>query len=83
MWENIIVCGGSSMFPGFLERLKKEVEMMSPDNASPVVRDQDRFINTFLGACNLAYYNEFYDWSITCDEFVVEGEEIFEIKCIN
>eukprot|EP01127_Copromyxa_protea_P004322 TRINITY_DN14199_c0_g1_i1.p1 TRINITY_DN14199_c0_g1~~TRINITY_DN14199_c0_g1_i1.p1 ORF type:complete len:465 (-),score=95.62 TRINITY_DN14199_c0_g1_i1:13-1305(-) len=84
MWENIIVTGGSSMFPGFIERLKSEIAAISPENITPVVKAApNRFNAVHKGASNLAYYNEFFDWSITLDEYEIEGEEVFDSKCIN
>lgn len=84
MWENIIICGGSSMYPGFVERLKKEIALLSPDNTAPIVKAaEDRFNATHKGASNLAFYDEFFDWSITLDEYEIEGEEVFDTKCIN
>jgi actin-related protein len=84
MWENVIVCGGSSMFPGFVERLQKELVALSPDNTTPVVKAaENRFNVTHKGASNLAYYEEFYDWSITLDDYEIDGEEVFDTKCIN
>lgn len=38
--ENVVVVGGGSMFPGFLERLHKELKELCPDNASPSVVGQ-------------------------------------------
>lgn len=72
------------MYPGFVERLQKEVALIAPENTTPVVKAaEDRFKVTHKGASNLAYYNEFYDWCISLDEYEIEGEEVFDTKCIN
>lgn len=72
------------MYPGFIERLKAEIALISPENTTPVVKAVDnRFHVTHKGASNLAYYEEFYDWCVTLDEYEIEGEEVFDVKCIN
>lgn len=84
MWNNIIVCGGASNYPGFIERLQKEVAALAPDNIEPVVRVcANRLTNTHDGANNLAFYEEFYGWCISPEEFDDEGEPLFETKCNN
>jgi len=84
LWSNIVVCGGSSMFKGFIERLQAEVSKLTPgDTVAFVNAAPDRMSNTHSGANNLAFYNEFYSLCITPDEFTDEGENIFDIKCNN
>jgi len=84
LWENVVVVGGGSMFPGFLERLHKELKELCPDNASPsVVGQPNRYTSIHQGCSNMTFWDEFYPMIVSADEWADSAEEIFNEKCLN
>merc|ERR1740117_1365415 len=49
-YNNIIVSGGSSMYPGLPERLHKEVQALQPHMKAKVIAPPERLISTWIGA---------------------------------
>jgi actin-related protein len=86
LYNNICLSGGNSMFPGFAERLKKEVEKLRPAKKAVTIAAQpDRHIHTWIGGSILAGLSTFNDpeypmWFMKT-EYDVEGIEMLEQKC--
>jgi actin beta/gamma 1 len=74
------------MFPGFAERLKKEVEKLRPAKKAVTIAAQpDRHIHTWIGGSILAGLSTFNDpeypmWFMKT-EYDVDGIEKLEQKC--
>jgi len=83
LWENVLVVGGSALFPGFVERLNVELKKLAPENATPVVRTpENRLFATWVGAAAMAMSEDIYQEGVTPDELTDEGEAIFNTKCV-
>jgi len=83
LWENILLAGGSSMFPGFTERLEVELKKLAPENTTPVLNiAPNRLTNTWIGASTMAMAEDFFDQVITADEFSEAGEAVFQTKSL-
>lgn len=86
LYNNICVSGGNTMFPGFAERLKKEVEKLRPAKAAVAIAAQpDRHIHTWIGGSILAHLDTFNDpdhpmW-FTKSEYELDGIQVLEMKC--
>ncbi|KAF2733084.1 Actin/actin-like protein [Polyplosphaeria fusca] len=53
--SNIVVVGGNSLIPGFMERLESELRMLVPDNyLLGIARADDPIKHTWLGAARFA-----------------------------
>jgi len=84
LWENILLVGGRSLFPNFVERLLPELKKLAPDQTTPVINcPENRLFATWLGAATLAMGAEFFDLIITNEELTDEGEALFNTKCVN
>jgi actin-related protein len=83
LWENILLAGGSSMFPGFTERLEVELKKLAPENTVPVLNiAPNRMTNTWIGASTMAMAADFFDQCVSSDEFAEGGETVFQSKCV-
>jgi len=72
------------MFPGFIERLSKDLKALSPDNAAPnVVSQPNRYRSIHQGCSNMAFWDEFYEGVVSADEWGDSANEVFSEKCIN
>lgn len=82
--ENIVVCGGSSMFKGFTERLQDELKKVQPENTEArIIPQKNRMLTVHQGASKLVFWDEFYEWPIAASDWEIEGVDIFNEKCLN
>jgi len=86
LYSNICVSGGNSMFPGFADRLKKEVEKLRPaKKAVTIVADADRHMHTWIGGAILSslesFNNEKHPMWFTKAEYGEKGIEHLRKKC--
>eukprot|EP01105_Mastigella_eilhardi_P025218 TRINITY_DN6796_c0_g1_i1.p1 TRINITY_DN6796_c0_g1~~TRINITY_DN6796_c0_g1_i1.p1 ORF type:complete len:385 (-),score=90.46 TRINITY_DN6796_c0_g1_i1:51-1172(-) len=73
--ENIVLVGGNSLFPGFVERLQKEVSCLA-NTAVKVVTPKDRQNATWTGACVIANLSSFAALCATRDEYDESGSGV-------
>ncbi len=82
LWENVILSGGNTMFPGYPERLEKELTALAPATLKPkVVGQPDRKYAVFMGAAQLANLSAFQSSWITKQEYDENGSKIVHRKC--
>ena len=82
MYSNIVVSGGSSMFEGFVERLKKEIAPLVPSGKFTVVAPQFRQFSTWTGGSILGCLSFFQNMWVTKDEYDEYGPEIVHHLCL-
>jgi actin-related protein 6 len=71
---NVIVVGGSSCFPGFMERLQAEVVRLVPDECQVrVARPQDPITSTWRGAAAFAGHAHAERLAVTKQEYEEHG----------
>lgn len=76
-YKNVIVSGGSTMFYGFLNRLKKELDGMTPASIDVNVVDiPHRKFNVWIGGSILASLSTFRNMWVTKLEWEEFGAEI-------
>lgn len=84
LWENIIICGGSTQFKGFVPRLEAEIRKLCPETIEPkVIAPKNRLVTVHQGASNMCFWTEFGDWIISKDEWAIDGIENLTLKCLN
>lgn len=82
LYSNIIVSGGSSMFKGFPERIKKEISNLAPPTMDiKVLAIKDRTKTAWFGGSFLASSPEFSRMAILLDEYNDAGPGIVHRKC--
>ena len=82
MYENIVLSGGSTLFPGIQDRLTKEMVALAPPTMKiKVVAAPERKYSVWIGGSILASLNTFQSMWITKEEFEDAGPSIVHRKC--
>ncbi|KAK3089812.1 hypothetical protein FSP39_006712 [Pinctada imbricata] len=80
---NIVIEGGSTMFPGFSDRLQKEVSALLPKTMKvKIVSPPERKCSVWIGGSILASLSTFQQWWITRQEYDEYGPSIVNRKSI-
>lgn len=79
---NILLCGGSTLFPGFADRLHKELTSMAPSTLKPrIIAAPERMYMTWYGASMIATLLRYTHQWITKQDYDEYGPSIAFIKC--
>ncbi|KAI8080297.1 actin family [Gilbertella persicaria] len=84
LFNNVIVTGGNTLFPGFTERLSNDLPMMVPGNKVKVHAfgsQIERKSSSWLGGSILASLGSFNQLWISKKEYEEVGPSIIETKC--
>uniref|UniRef100_A0A914DAM8 Actin n=1 Tax=Acrobeloides nanus TaxID=290746 RepID=A0A914DAM8_9BILA len=82
LYSNIVLSGGTSMFPGFTDRMKKEIELIAPSTMDiECIVPPERKYSTFRGGSILASLSSFQQMWISREEFDECGSSIVHSKC--
>lgn len=82
LYSNIVLSGGSTMFPGISERLSKEVTAMSPATMKiKILAPQERKFLVWIGGSILSSLSSFQNMWITKAEYEETGSAIVHRKC--
>ena len=77
MFENIYLSGGSTFFPGFDERMKKEISKLAPSTMKiKVILPLDQKYSVWVGGSILASLPSFKTMWITKEEYEEVGPSI-------
>lgn len=80
---NIILSGGTTMFPGLADRLSKEISSLVPPSVKvKVVAPNERKYSVWIGGSVLSTLATFQTMWITRQEFDENGNVIVHRKCI-
>jgi len=80
MYGNIVLCGGSTMFPGFAERIQAELTYGS--YCPKITAHPQRQYSTWQGGSYLATFADFKKSWISKKEYKEAGPAIVHKKCI-
>jgi len=82
LYQNIVLSGGSTMFPGIDERLNKEITALAPAAVKvKIVAPPERKYSVWIGGSILSSLSTFQDMWITKDEYDESGPGIVHRKC--
>ena len=82
MYENIVMSGGTTMYPGINERLTKELVGLAPNGIKVrIVTPPERKYSVWIGGSILSSLNTFQDIWVTREEYDEAGPEIIHRKC--
>jgi len=82
LYSNIILSGGTTMFKGIQERLRKEVLALAPPNVKVrVVAPEERKYSVWIGGSILAELSSFQDRWCTKEEYEEMGPSVVHRKC--
>ena len=82
LYGNIILSGGTTMFPGFGERLVKEMKAQAPPTVKvKVIATPDRKYMVWKGGSTLSTLSSFSTMWITKGDYEEFGESVVHRKC--
>ena len=80
LFGNIILSGGNTMFPGFADRMQKELMLLDP-SILKVHSPPQRSFSVFLGGSILSSLSTFHEMYVTKQEYQESGSQIVHKKC--
>ncbi|KAJ8613029.1 hypothetical protein CTAYLR_004056 [Chrysophaeum taylorii] len=82
MYDNIILSGGTSCFPGLAERLHREISILAPETITvKVAAPPERKYSVWIGGSILASLASFQTLWIYKEEYEKAGPSIVHRKC--
>nr|AGM32156.1 actin [Coptotermes formosanus] len=82
LYANIVLSGGTTMFPGIAERIEKEMIALAPPTMKiKIVAPEERKYAVWVGGSILASLSTFPQMVITKDEYSESGPSIVHRKC--
>ena len=80
LFANIVLAGGSTMFPGIAERMQKA--LAHPTMKIKVIAPPERKYSAWIGGSILASMSDFQPMWITKQEYDESGPAVVERKCV-
>ena len=82
LYGNIVMSGGTSMYPGIADRVQKEVQALAPPTMKiKVIAPPERKYSVWIGGSILASLSTFQQMWITKEEYDEAGPSIVHRKC--
>ena len=82
LYDDIILCGGSTLFPGMKERLTKEIKQLAPPTVTVNVKaPENRKYLSWIGAAFRSGMDGFKNMWVTKEEYDESGPAIVHRKC--
>ena len=82
LFGNIVLSGGTTMFPGFSDRIQRELTSIAPPSLNvKVVAPPERKYSVWIGGSILASLSTFQEMWITKNEFDEAGPYVVHRKC--
>jgi len=82
LYSNVVLSGGTTMFPGFGKRMQKELTDLAPPTMRiRVLYPDDRKHSVFIGGSMLSDLDTFTDMCMTRAEYSEHGPSIIHKKC--
>ncbi|PHT44419.1 Actin-1 [Capsicum baccatum] len=83
LFANIVLSGGSTMFPGIAKRMSKEITALAPSSTKiKVIASPERKYSTWIGGSIFASLATFQKMLIVKAEYDESGPAIIHRKCI-
>ena len=82
LYGNLVLSGGTTMFPGISERMTKELNMLIPESMKvKCIAPPERKYSVWIGGSILASLSSFEDMWINKEEYDEAGPNIVHRKC--
>ncbi|XP_060062945.1 actin, plasmodial isoform-like [Ylistrum balloti] len=82
LYHNVVISGGSTMFPGIADRLKKEMDAVVPNSMSvKVIAPPERKYSVWIGGSIMASLSTFQQMWVSKQEYDECGPGIVHRKC--
>ena len=82
LYANIVLSGGTTMYPGIADRMQKEITTLSPATMKvKVIAPPERKYSVWIGGSILSSLSTFNSMWITKEEYDESGPSIVHRKC--
>jgi len=82
LYGNVVLSGGTTLFPGLAERMHKELSALAPETATiKVVAPPERKYSAWIGGSILASLSTFSQMWISREQYDESGPSIVHRKC--
>ena len=82
LYGNIVLAGGSTMYPGIADRIKKEMTLLAPEGMQiKIIAPPERKYSVWVGGSILASLSTFQQVWISKQEYDECGPKIVHRKC--
>ncbi|KYQ91368.1 actin [Tieghemostelium lacteum] len=82
LYQNIVLSGGSTMFPGIVDRMQKEIVQLAPSSMKvKVIAPPERKYSVWIGGSILASLSTFGQMWVSRDEYNECGPSVVHRKC--
>jgi len=82
LFRNVVISGGSTMFPGFAQRVHKELKAAAPSSmAIKIIAAAERKYSVWIGGSILSSLSSFDEMWISKNEYDEAGPSIVHRKC--
>lgn len=82
LYGNVVLCGGTTMFPGIADRMQKELTLLSPSSMKvKIVAPPERKYSVWIGGSIVASLSTFRNLCCSKQEYDDSGPGIVHRKC--
>jgi len=82
MYQSVVLSGGSTMYPGFGDRVHKELSQLAPSTIkTKIISPPERKYSVWIGGSILADLSSFQQMWISKEEYDESGPSIVHRKC--
>lgn len=82
LYGNIVMSGGTTMFPGIAERMQKEITALAPSSMKvKIIAPPERKYSVWIGGSILASLSTFQQLWVSKQEYDESGPAIVHLKC--
>ena len=81
LYNNVVLSGGSTMFPGIADRMSKELTALAPTMNIRIIAPPVRKHSAWIGGSILASLSPFQKMCISMEEYHEVGPSIVHRKC--
>ena len=82
LYQNTVLSGGTTMFPGIADRMQKEMMQKAPSSImSKIIAPPERKYSAWIGGSILASLSTFQQMWISKQEYDESGPSIVHRKC--
>jgi len=82
LYGNVVLSGGTTMFPGIAERMQKEITNLAPPTMKvKIIAPPERKYSVWIGGSILASLSTFQQMWISKEEYDESGPAIVHRKC--
>ncbi|CAH1389593.1 unnamed protein product [Nezara viridula] len=82
LYTNIVLSGGTTMYPGIADRIRKEITALAPSKMKiKIIAPPERKYSVWIGGSILAFLSTFQQMWISKQEYDESGPNIVHRKC--